>query len=262
VPDSAVEDVVQETLTSACLAPKLPGGSGEPRDKYVFGVLGYKVREYWRKEYKERELVERAQAYFAKPVTAADPVAERDLFAKLPTAVKPGQLADLRCLIRHRVGKEKLTDLAREHNEDYDAFAKRMKRLWRRLQAAVGLMGGVFVALLVAIFHPRPEHPLAFDEPGLVALLEPAVSTHVGEPDPMDWAQVLRGQAFRSCMDNKWYECLVGLDAASELDPSGDSDPIVVAARKDAKDGYAANLKPGSLWRPPVVRAYASRASR
>jgi hypothetical protein len=112
------------------------------------------------------------------------------------------------------------------------------------------------------IFHPRPEQLLAFDEPGPVALNEPAVSTHVREPDPKDWAQVLRGEAFRACMDNKWDECLDGLDAASELDPSGDSDPIVAAARKDANDGNSANLKPGSLWRPPVVRAYASRASR
>jgi hypothetical protein len=27
-------------------------------------------------------------------------------------------------------------------------------------------------------------------------------------------------------------------------------------------EGYGAGLKPGSAWRPPVVRAYADRASR
>jgi len=262
VPDSAVEDVVQETLLAASLAPKLPAGSGEPRKKYVFGVLGFKITEYWRKEYKDRELAERAEAHFAQPVRAADPVAERDLFAKLPTIVKPGQLADLRCLIRHKIGKERLTDLAREHNEDYEAFAKRIKRLGTIMTAQIAAMGGIFAILLGVALQPRPDHPLALDEPGPVALQEPAVSTHFGEPDPMDWAKVLRGEAFRACMDNRWYDCLVGLDAARDLDPSGDRDPVVAAARKDANDGYAANLKPGSPWRPPVVRAYASRASR
>lgn len=262
VPDSAVDDVVQETLTAASLASKLPGGSGEPRNKYVFGVLDHKVIEYWQKEYKDRELTERAEAHFAQPVRAVDPVADRDLFAKLPSFVKPGQLADLRCWIRHKAGKEKLTDLAREHNEDYDAFAKRIKRLGTMVTAQVVAMGGILAILVGVGLQPRPDHPLAIDEPGQVALEQPAVSTHIGETDPMDWAQVLRGEAFRACMDNKWYECLAGLDAASELDPSGESDPAVAAARKDARDGYAHNLKPGSLWRPPVVRAYASRASR
>jgi hypothetical protein len=261
VPRSDVENVVQDTVSSACLARKLPGGSGEARDKYVFGILGYKIADYWRDTYTQKEIAERAEAYFAAHAVAADPVAERDVFDKLVTAVKPRQHSDLQCLLRHKIGQVPMTTIARERGEDYEAFAKRMKRLWRQLRAAVGAMGGVFVLLLV-IFHPRPDHPLAFDEPGPVALNEPAVSTHIGETDPKDWAQVLRGEAFRACMDNKWYECRVGLDTARGLDPAGDSDPIVAAARKDATDGYAANLKPGSLWRPPVVRAYASRASR
>jgi DNA-directed RNA polymerase specialized sigma24 family protein len=261
VPGSDVENVVQDTISSACIARKLPGGSGDARDKYVFGILGYKIADYWRDTYTQKEIAERAEAYFAAHAVAADPVAERDVFDKLVTAVKARQHSDLRCLLRHKIGQVPMTTIAREQGEDYEAFAKRMKRLWRQLQAAVGVMGGVF-ALLLVIFHPRPDHPLAFDEPGPVALNEPAVSTHIGETDPTDWAQVLRGEAFRACMDNKWYECLEGLDAARELDPAGDHDPVVAAARKDATAGYAANLKSGSLWRPPVVRAYASRASR
>lgn len=261
VPRADVEDVVQDTVSSACVARKLPGGSGEARDKYVFGILGYKIADYWRDTYAQQEIAERAEAHFAAPAVAADPVAERDLFDKLGTAVKPRQLSDLQCLLRHKIGQVPMTTIARERGEDYEAFAKRMKRLWRQLQAAVGAMGGVFVLLLL-ILQPRPEHPLAVDEPGQVALEEPAVSTHYGEPDPLEWAKVLRGEAFRACMDNKWRECLNGLDAARELDPAGDNDPVVAAARKDATEGRSANDKPGSTWRPPVVRAYASRASR
>jgi hypothetical protein len=261
VPTSDVRDVVQETVSSACLARRLPGGTGEDRNKYVFGILRSKFAEYWSDKYKQQEIAEKAKEYFGAAAVAADAVADRDLLEKLVTVVKPHQQSDLHCLLRHKIGRVPMTTIARERGEDYEAFAKRMKRLWRKLQMAVGAMGGVF-ALLLVFFQPRPDHPLAFDEPGPVALNEPAVSTHFGESDPMDWAKVLRGEAFRACMDNKWYECLEGLDAARELDPAGDMDPVVAAARKDAKEGYAANDKPGSMWRPPVVRAYAARAPR
>jgi DNA-directed RNA polymerase specialized sigma24 family protein len=257
VPPSDVGDVVQETVTSACLAPKLPGGSGEDRNKYVFGILRFKIADYWSGQYKQQEITEKAEAYFGAPAVDADAVADRDLLDKLVTVVKPHQHSDLQCLLRHKIGQVPMTMIARERGEDYEAFAKRMKRLWRQLQAAVGVMGGVFL-----ILQPRPEHPLAVDEPGEVAVNEPALSTHYGESDPTDWAKVRRGEAFRACMDNKWYECLTGLDDAKDLDPAGDRDPTVAAARRDATAGYSANLKPGSTWRPPVVRAYAERASR
>jgi DNA-directed RNA polymerase specialized sigma24 family protein len=253
------EDVVQEALTSASLAARLPGGSGKARNRYVFGVLGYKIAEHWRKTYQEGELNERAAEHFARPVTAVDPVADRDLLAKLPMLVKPGQLEDLRCLLRYRIGNEPLKTLALERGEDYEAFAKRIRRLWSSLQAMVGAMT---MALLALLFHPRPDRPLGYDAPGPIPSPEAAVSTHVGQVDPIDRAAAVRGAAFRACMNDRWWECLEGLDTARDLDPSGDTDPVVVAARKDATEGYAAGLKPGGTWRPPVVRAYADRASR
>jgi hypothetical protein len=263
VPEADVEDVAQEALCAACLAAKLPGGSGDSCEKYVFGVLKYKVAEYWRQRSKRRELAEgaKAQAYFARAVQAADQVADRDLFAKLPTLVKPSQMDDFRCLIRHRVGKETLTALAVERGENYPAFAQRIMRLRKALESTVGVMSGLAV-LLIVLCLPRPDRPLAIDEPGPVTVLEPAVSTHVGQTDPMDWARVLRGEAYKACLENHWRECLNDLVAARDLDPDGDRDPIVAAARKDAMDGYTANLKPGSPWKPPVARAYADRASR
>lgn len=262
VPGSDVEDVLQETLTAACRAPRLPGvGSGEDRDRYVFGILRFKIADCWQDRKKQQDIAEKAEARVAAQAADADHVANRDFVDKLVTFVKPHQHSDLRCLLRHKIGRVPMTTIALERGEEYEAFAKRMNRLWRQLQATVSAMGGVFVLLLVLLM-PRPERPLAYDEPGEVALNEPALSTHYGESDPMDFAKVLRGEAFRACMDNQWYECLTGLDAAKELDPAGDNDPVVAAARKDATTGYAANLKPGSTWRPPVVRAYAERASR
>jgi hypothetical protein len=108
----------------------------------------------------------------------------------------------------------------------------------------------------------RPPPELASDGPRAVRLLEPAVSTHVGETDPMDWARVIRGEAFRACMNDEWKECLDGLNAAGQLDPDGEQHPAVRAARADAQTGIGAGLKPGSTWAPPRVRVYAEWAAR
>jgi DNA-directed RNA polymerase specialized sigma24 family protein len=262
VPASDVEDVLQETLTAACRAPRLPGGSGEECRKYAFGILRFKIADHWEDQKKQQDIAEKAEAHAAAQAVDADHVGNRDFVDKLVTFVKPHQHSDLRCLLRHKIRGVPMTTIARERGEEYEAFAKRMNRLWRQLQTAVSAMGGAFVLLFV-LLQPRPERPLAVDEPGEVALTEPAVSTHYGEADPMNFAKVLRGEAFRACMNNKWQECLDGLDAARELDPAGDSDWVVAAAREDAKHGTGRTEKPMfGRWTPPVVRAYAERAAR
>ena len=261
VPASDVGDVLQETLTAACRAPKLPGGSGEDRDKYAFGILRFKIADYWEDRKKQQDITEHAEAHAAAQAVDADHVANRDFVDKLVTFVKPHQHSDLRCLLRYKIGGVPMTIIARERGEEYDAFAKRMNRLWTQLRTAVGAMGGAFVLLFV-LLQPHPERPLAYDEPGEVALNAPALSTHYGESDPMDFAKVLRGEAFRACMNNKWQKCLDGLDAARELDPVGESDPVVRAAREDARQGTGRTDKPNFGWRPPLVRAYAERAAR
>ncbi len=197
VPASDVGDVLQETLTAACRAPKLPGGSGEDRDRYAFGILRFKIADYWEDRKKQQEIAEKAEAHVAAQAFDADHVANRDFVDKLVMFVKPHQHSDLRSLLRNKLGRVPMTTIARERGEEYEAFAKRMNRLWRQLQAAVSAMGGVFV-LLIVLLQPRPERPLAYDEPGEVALNEPALSTHYGESDPMDFAKVLRGEAFRA----------------------------------------------------------------
>ncbi len=260
LPASDVGDVLQETVMAACLARQLPGGSGDARDRYVFGILRFKIADWLEKRKKQQEIAEKAEAHVAAQAVDADHVADRDFVDKLVTFVKPHQHSDLRSLLRCKIGRVPMTVIARERGEEYEAFAKRLNRLWRQLQAAVS-MGGVLVLLLM-LLQPRPERPLAYDEPGEVALNEPALSTHYGQSDPMDFAKVLRGEAFRACMNNKWQECLDGLDAARELDPAGENDPVVAAARSDAIHGTGRTDKPTVGWRPPVVRAYAERAAR
>ncbi len=266
-----VEDLTQETLWAAYDAADLPGGEGKVRLNYVLGIARNKAAEYHRKGGRSVELDEEADVERVQPTApVADPVADRDLLGKI-LEVDVSETLTLYCLARKWMG-EKLVDLAEEVNVPYDRLRKRIDELEERLKARAQRLrrprnlGALFVLLLALGFGGREVSrlapPLGPDAPGPVALLEPALSTHRAQSDPTDWARVLRGEAFRACMDGKWMECLGGLNAAAELDPAGDRDPIVAAARKDAHDASMAGLKPGGAWHPPAVRPYAPFASR
>ncbi len=259
VPRRDADDVVMEALAAAHRAPKLPGGDGPDRDRYAMGVTRYKVLDYHRLKGQQREIARAVKVAHAAGAMPGDAVAARDLLAKV-LAVPDDKLDDLDCVIRNRRDKEKLTKLAAERNENPDTFAKRIRRFEAKLRANAGKMGGAFVLLLAVgvgwgVFGRVPR--MARDQPGAVEF-DQAVSTHVGQTDPKDWARVLRGAAFRACMDNQWKECLDGLATASELDPDGNRDPAVIAAKIDAENGITNK----GDWHPAVVRAYAPYATR
>jgi hypothetical protein len=56
-------------------------------------------------------------------------------------------------------------------------------------------------------------------------------------------AQTLREQAFDACRSSRWDTCLHLLDSARPLDPSGDADPAVQAARAMATSGLTSQPK-------------------
>ncbi len=266
VPEADREDVMWLALDAAYAAPRLPGGGGRERDRYVQAIARNKAISFHRKRADDPEL-ERAEELRHVAAPTVDAVADRDLLQKLMEVPLDDQRT-LECLRRKWLG-EKLVDIAADEGIPYDRLRKRVDELEARLRKRSAWMrkAGITIAMLVAIgtgtaWELRPAPPMAYDVLGPVSPLEPAMSTQVGEPDPVEWARVLRGQAFRKCMQNRWYEALQDLDAATEIDPDGEHDPIVAAARKDATEGYWAGTKPGSKWRPPVVRAYAGWAAR
>jgi len=55
----------------------------------------------------------------------------------------------------------------------------------------------------------------------------------VGAGDPST-ARELRRAAMAACDQQRWAECLAGLDEARALDPKGDAEPAVAAARERA----------------------------
>jgi DNA-directed RNA polymerase specialized sigma24 family protein len=89
---------------------------------------------------------------------------------------------------------------------------KRMRRLFKKKCAALGLTvtSMVLWVLLAAPFggggvsHPAPD------------------------------ARDVRVEALRACEAEQWDTCVKGLDEAKELDPAGDEDPEVQAARERA----------------------------
>ena len=81
---------------------------------------------------------------------------------------------------------------------------------------------------------------------------EPAASTESTTADPLEVAHALRRQAFRSCVALNWYTCLEDLDLAREIDPAGEGDPLVKAARADAADAIDGAHKEGGPRRFPI----------
>jgi hypothetical protein len=57
-------------------------------------------------------------------------------------------------------------------------------------------------------------------------------------------AAALRGEAYAACDTKRWTECTGKLDEAATLDPAGESDPRVVAARKAVSEAMPVEEPP------------------
>jgi DNA-directed RNA polymerase specialized sigma24 family protein len=270
VPESAFDDVLQVTLISTVRAPALPGGSGADRDRYVLYTAHCKAVDYVRNADRQVERDDEADPDAVAPAALqTDLVAERDFLAKVLKATDE-QL--LRSYKRYKQDDEKLKDIAADERIPYRTLQKRLvdfeERLRKRARKMLkyGRISGALAALLLALGISRwelePVPGMMHDNPGPISMLEPDVSTHVTHVDVLDWAAVLRGEALADCMRDDWRSCLNGLNAARDLDPDGDRDPAVQAARSDAITGISAGLKPGPVWHPRGPRTYAPKASR
>jgi hypothetical protein len=57
-------------------------------------------------------------------------------------------------------------------------------------------------------------------------------------PLPKERAAELRRTALAQCDAMSWFACVAGLDSARELDPAGDADPRVQAARQRILESF------------------------
>lgn len=265
VVDADNEDVVQVALTAAHKAVNLPKNPDE-RVKYVHQVTHNKAVSHLRKALLSPELERGVEVERVAEAVEADPVAERNLLSRLESEVPSEQWETWRCLARNALGED-LAEIARDVGVKYDTLYKRVTTLKRQLRENAKRMGAGLTAVLLLLGLTRAvlrPPRLGDDMPEPAHVTESAASTHAAEPDPMDVARALRGRAFRACMNNQWHACIEDLDLADEIDPSGDADPVVKAARTDAEGGIQHDeaAMPGERWAPPKVRLYAGQAGR
>lgn len=267
VPDDVVADMRQETLLAASRSGRLPADP-ERRNNYIAGIARNKASGYWRRQALTVEVDDEAEVEQLEPVAqavAVDTVAERDLIAKLVESLPPEQQKTVDCMRRQAEGEE-LTDIAADVGVNYNTLYSRIATLQKLLREHAHQIGALVVLLMMGGLYivVRPKPGMGWDMPEAVTL-QPAVSTHVYETDPLDRARALRGQAFKACVANQWNECLGDLDAARSIDPDGDADPLVREARADAVKALASlrESKPGERgWTPTGVRPYAAWAAR
>jgi hypothetical protein len=95
------------------------------------------------------------------------------------------------------------------------------------LAAALGVAALGATVLLPKLLETRDARPVSLD----------AASSSTASPQPSPHA--IRDGARQVCAERRWRECLDSLDAARALDPKGDADEWVQAARRAALQGTA-----------------------
>ncbi len=225
-----VEDVVQTVLCEALAAAERPADRSELR-QWLIGVARHKVADVHRKASRE-PLAEPADIE-ASPA----PIEARALAhwaEKQAASVRDAQ-ETLRWMAREGEG-EKLESIAAEANLPPTRVRQRVSRMRRwmkeRWLQELALVAAIAVAAFVAYRLLRGPKEV----PEAVVPEAPPVPSAVPEAPPeLERARALRAEAFQKCDHEDWRGCLDGLDRAAELDPAGDGDEAVRAARDRAK---------------------------
>lgn len=220
VPDSEVEDIVQQALAEAIESPHAPQDSESLR-RWIFGVAKHKVVDYHRRA---------GRLSFELPDVAGEPAphAEADLLRwaerNLPEGAENKKTLDW--MLREGEG-EKLESIAASEKLPPPRVRQRVSRLrrhfkenWQREVAMLAALGVIISAVVVFILKKNEPEPITHEGP---TILEPR-------------ADGIRRAALERCAASDWKKCVEGLDEARGLDPAGDSKPEVRKARKDAAD--------------------------
>jgi RNA polymerase sigma factor (sigma-70 family) len=261
VPRPAVDDVSQDVIVSVLRARRCPlereeflawvhkvvrrrgadflrGGNGRPsqmRRKRKETDAAPVVR------YREVELPPDDGA--ALPgVTALDDHEARELLLKAQRALAeaaahPTLQRDVTWLMRDLRG-DSHAEIASESNVAVTTVEQALSRLRRRIRAAIGAASALALLLYFCLrTHSVPDHDkeTAPPPPPPPTVVEPPPA-----PAPVSDARALRDRALAECAAHAWAPCQGDLDRARALDPDGEHDPRVVAARRDLAAALAA----------------------
>jgi RNA polymerase sigma factor (sigma-70 family) len=274
VNDADVEDVMQEARLAIARA-KMPPNEPKKRRQYALAIARNKAIEWYVRE--EKDDAEEVPLDDARTVATDDSGIERvidgEYLDKIADTVPTKQHSTMECLFRHLMG-ESLADMAREMNVQYGTLYKRVTTLHRRMAETGRTIGGLLMMLIMLMgawntLRPQPQSatPKPREEPTTAPPepTAPPASTELrsdngaapsGSEEGVRKAAELRGEAFQACAQDDWALCAGALDDASRLDPSGESDPLVQAARADVN---AAAMHQDQSWSPKRPRAYEGR---
>jgi DNA-directed RNA polymerase specialized sigma24 family protein len=130
---------------------------------------------------------------------------------------------------------EKLEAIAAETRIPSASVRQRVFRLRRFMKArwALEISAAVFAVAIASWVLSRRAHPVT----NLEIVPIPTVSVPlpiVSANNLPNRSEALRKMAFQHCDENRFDECLRLLDEAAALDPKGETDPMVTAARNRA----------------------------
>lgn len=228
VPESEVEDIVQQALAEAIESPHAPQDSESLR-RWIFGVAKNKVVDYHRRAGRES---------FELPDVEGTPAPhiEADLLRwaekNLPEGAENQKTLDW--MLREGEG-EKLESIAASEKLPPPRVRQRVSRLrrhfkenWQREVAMLAALGVIVSAIVIFVLHkPQPD-----------------IITH-DVVDPR--AEPMRRLALEKCASGAFQPCVDGLDEARRLDPAGDARPEVQQARDAAANALKVQPAPSAL---------------
>jgi DNA-directed RNA polymerase specialized sigma24 family protein len=232
IPDSELDDACQVVLLRAHKSERVPPQDPE-RTRYIHGIARNVAREYKAVERERPEIVPFDDDDHALAVEPAGHETA-DLVRKLHDQAAAHDAKGTEWMVRAKAYGEKEVDIARQEGVPPARVRKRIGRLLGKMRershalAAIGVLVVIAVAALrwatrdTQEAAPAPNAPHALPSAG-------------ASPDRApDRARMLRERALEECDAGRGAECLRLLDQARAVDPAGDDDARVRAARSAA----------------------------
>ncbi|MDC3987331.1 sigma-70 family RNA polymerase sigma factor [Polyangium jinanense] len=221
------DDIVQTVLCEALTAKNRPDNGAELR-KYLLGIARHKVADAHRRT--AREEVRDPPELVASP----PPVEEEALmrWAERQAPATEEAKKTLTWMAREGEG-EKLESIAEEEQVPAARVRQRVSRMRRWMKERwLAELAAVAALAVLAVVLWRVAQDAEDPEEAILPLPDrvPAPSD-----TPLDRARALRADALWWCERGSYRICVEELDAAKQLDPTGDQAPEVQAAREQAR---------------------------
>jgi DNA-directed RNA polymerase specialized sigma24 family protein len=254
VPASDVDDVVQTVLCDALAVEGRPGDPAELR-RWLLGIARHKVADLHRRAYRE------PPAELPDIEASPAPIEAHALlhWAEQQAGSTRDAQKTLDWMAREGDG-EKLEAIAAEERVPAARVRQRVSRMrrWMKERWVAELAGAAALVALVLVawwLLRRPDEPAPEAHPD-----KPRPSSTFEAPSPLEQARAHRDKALEECARAAWQACLDGLDKARALDPEGDKDPAVGAARQQAEEALRSAPPSESKSAPSEKSAPAPKA--